>query len=239
MKFLVESSSRRGSIDIWNAFMVKDATFTENDIPICESTDTTPDSVISFVEAKSIYQKEMRNNPDFKDSRFVHFYIDDQKFDGEKTGIWYQPWKAMKMLNHFKGIITPDFSTNCDFPYPLKIWNTYRMRAFGCWSRKQGLEVINNVRWGTEETWDYCFDGIPKGSIVSVGTVASGLQRVANRNLFSRGFEQMIKVIEPSTVIIYGSSNLPVIVKATEFGTKIISFPSETSLYFKGEKCHE
>ena len=41
---------------------------------------------------------------------------------------------------------TPDFSTYQDFPEPLKVYNTYRMRAFGYWLTKNGIKVINNIR---------------------------------------------------------------------------------------------
>ncbi|MBQ0071515.1 MAG: DUF4417 domain-containing protein, partial [Spirochaetales bacterium] len=39
--------------------------------------------------------------------------------------------------------ITPDFSTNQDFPEAIKIYATYRMRAFGYWLGREGIEVIN------------------------------------------------------------------------------------------------
>lgn len=51
------------------------------------------------------------------------------------------------------------------------------MLSFGRWISQFGIPVINNVRWGTEETWEYCFDGIPYNSIVAIGTVASGINK--------------------------------------------------------------
>lgn len=52
---------RRNSKDIWNAFMVKGATFSKNDIPICPTTaKEVPNEVISYRTAKSIYRKETR-----------------------------------------------------------------------------------------------------------------------------------------------------------------------------------
>lgn len=104
-------------------------------------------------------------------------------------------------------MITADFSTNADFPDPIKRYNTYRMRAFGFWLGSQGISVINNVRWGTEETWDYCFDGIPYNSIVSIGTVASGINKLENRPDFEAGLLKMVEVLNPHTIVIYGSAN--------------------------------
>ena len=58
-----------------------------------------------------------------------------------------------------------------DFPTPLKIYNTYKMRAIGCWLKRNGIKVINNVRWGDKSTYDYCFSGIPKHDIICIGTI--------------------------------------------------------------------
>ena len=175
---------RKNCKDVWNAFMVEDADFSPHDIPLCPTylPDGLPQSLISFAEAKTLYNKEIRNgNHDFHNNAFIHFYCDDQHFDGIQNSIWLFPKKALSIIQHFKGIITPDFSTYSDFPDPIKRNNTYRMRAFGYWCVSMSIPVINNIRWGTSETWDYCFDGIEKDSVVCIGTVASGLRELENR----------------------------------------------------------
>lgn len=235
----MSSNRRKNLIDCWNAFMLEGASFSENDIPICNSTTVIPTELIAYDDAKTIYNKRIKSEPDFKDNRYVHFYIDDQKFDGKKNSIWTFPSEAFNILKHFAGIITPDFSTYCDFPYPVKLINTFRMRTFGFWISKQGIEVINNVRWGTPETYHYCFDGIPEGSIVAIGTVGSGIRKTINRKLFEKGFEQMVRVIKPTTIIIYGSANSPAINKAKAMGIVIIAFPSNTSQVFLGGRHYE
>ena len=146
--------NRPGIKDIWNAFMVKGAIFTENDIPICPTTATAlPNDIILWTEARIIYKRELaRGNKKFHYNAFVCFYLDDYKFDNTK-GIWFHSAQALRILRHFDGVITPDFSTYQDFVYPIKLGNTYRMRAFGHWLGKQGIAVINNVRWGTPETY--------------------------------------------------------------------------------------
>ena len=79
------------------------------------------------------------------------------------------PSFVLEVLRHFAGAITPDFSTYQDFPEPLKIYNTYRMRVYGYWLGKDGIAVYNNARWGTPETWCYCYDGLPNDSVICVG----------------------------------------------------------------------
>ena len=195
---------RKNCKDLWNSFMVKN-TFMENlDIPRFTGSSTIPSKLISYAEAKTIYNKMIINDKNFHFDAFVHFFIDDQVFDGKRNSIWTYPNIALNIIKHFSGIIAPDFSTYVDFPYPINIFNLYRSRAFGFWLTKQNIEVIHNVRWGYKDTWKYCFNGIPKGSTVCIGTVASGLRKCNNRSLFENGFLQMLHTIQPKTNIIYG-----------------------------------
>ena len=159
--------------------------------------------MISYSEAKTILNKEFaKGNIHFTNDSFVHFYIDDQKFDGFKTGIWHSPKPVLDLLKHFKGAITPDFSTYEDFPDALKRWNTYRMRAFGYWLGQNKIPIINNVRWGDTETWNYCFDGLPKNSVLCIGTVASGLKLPDNRSIFNQGILELIRRLAPKALLI-------------------------------------
>ena len=227
---------RKSCKDIWNAFMVRGAKFSANDIPYCPTTaKSIPQNLISFAQAKTIYNKHRKaSDKNFFENDFVHFYIDDYKFDG-KSGIWFDYKKSAEIFQHFAGIITPDFSTCADFPEPLKIYNTYRMRVFGYWYGKiLGISVINNVRWGTEETFQYCFDGIEQNSIVAIGTVASNLQNVTDYKIFSAGFGRMLEVLKPHTIIVYGSDKYPCFDRVRE-KIKVVHFHSEQDLALRGK----
>lgn len=234
-------TKRSGLQDMWNAFMVKGAEFSANDIPLCPTTaKETPSRLISYDEAKTIHKKELRKgNHDYHVDAYIHFYIDDQKFDGKRNSIWLYPEKALDFISHFSGIIAPDFSTYSDFPEPLKLWNIYRMNAFGYWIGTLGIPVISNVRWGTEETWHYCFDGNPRNSMLAVGTVASGMRLHKNRPLFEEGLLHMAETLHPHTIIIYGSANNACIDTLQEQGIHIVSFPSKTSEAFARRKHYE
>ncbi len=203
---------RENRKDIWNAFMTKDAAFTNNDIPICPTTaEHPPSDIITWEEAKSIYKKHrIKKELNFKHNAFVCWYIDDYKFDGLR-GIWNDHNFALKVLRHFAGVITPDFSTYQDFPEPIKLYNTYRMRAFGYWLGKNGIPVINNVRWGTPETYRYCFDGIEQNNIVAIGTCGGSPRKLIDRQRFEDGLTELVKRLKPHTILIYGSAKQLVI----------------------------
>lgn len=232
------SKPRKGSEDIWNASFLEGAAYTEgNDIPICHKcTGTVPEDLIAYDDAKMLHKKLYRKNPNYYVNKYVHFYIDDQKFDGKRGSIWKHPEKLIDLLRHFAGVISPDFSTYADFPKYVKGYNFYRMRAFDFIFQKHGIPVIHNVRWGTSETWSYCFDGIPINGIIAIGVVASGINKVVNRKYFKDGFLKVIELLKPTTIIIYGSDNYDIFDEARTMGINIVAFPSETCLaYVKGD----
>ena len=239
MKKSYFNNPRPGIKDLWNSFMVKGASFSSNDIPYCPTSNIIPNKIITWSTAKEIYKHNIRiKNSTFHENSFVCFYEDDGNFDGKQKGIWCNYNYALKIIKHFDGIITPDFSTYQDFPIPIKLYQTYRMRAFGYWMYKNDIPVINNVRWGSEESYNYCFDGIPKNSIVSIGTCGGSPQSIENRTRFNNGFEKMISVLSPHTILVYGSSNYPCFEQLKNSGIKIITYKSETNQYYqtKGDR---
>ena len=238
-----ENKIRKNCKDLWNAFMVKGAIFSKNDIPLCPTTAVeVPKKVISYKEARAIYKKEIKKNHDFKEDAYVHFYIDDYVFDCKRKGIWANPKEAYNLLKHFEGIIAPDFSTYLDFPYPLKLFNYYRMYAFGYWyGTICHKNVIVQARWDYEDSFSYCFDGIREGDMVCIGTIASGLKRLENRKRFEDGLKELIRLKHPPILIIIGSINIPIFKELEAQGIKNIRFKSETDIrlgdykYVKGK----
>lgn len=232
-----DNSVRAGCKDMWNAFMCREAVFSDKDIPYCPTIMTDlPKQIITWDEALRIYKKEYAKDRHFRVDAYVCFYVDDCRFDGVRRGIWLFPKMSMKVLKHFTGIITPDFSTYQDFPYPIKIYNTYRMRAFGYWAGRLGLEVINNVRWGTKDSYDYCFDGIPKDSVVAIGTVGGSPFHIIDRDRFEEGLLEMMHRLTPHTIVIYGSANYECFKELEKQGVEIVSYQGQTSAAFERRK---
>lgn len=231
---------RKGLKDIWNAHMTRGATFNAFDIPYCPTTAfVTPTAIITWDEAVNIYRLQIKlQNHDYHHDAFVCFYMDDYKFDGP-FGIWHNCYKALEVLKHFAGAITPDFSTYQDFPEAIKIYATYRMRVIGYWWGLNGIPVINNVRWGTKESWTYSFEGIPYDSIVAIGTVGGNPRRLIHRDCFEEGLRHMIDVLHPHTIIVYGSANYDCFGILRKNGIQIISYPSKKAVAFERRDGHE
>ena len=207
MKKCINYGKRKGIRDIWwNAFMVNEClNWAEGDIPSCPTAKIEiPLELLTWSEAITLHNKIIKKDKNYKNEAYICFYCDDYKFDG-LHGIWNDYNKAIEIIRHFAGIISPDFSTYKDFPTPLKVWNTYRMRAFGFWCTTKGINVINNVRW-SPDTINICFKGIPRNSVICLGVVASDIRKSENWGDYSKYLNIMVEELQPKIILIYGSA---------------------------------
>ncbi len=87
----------------------------------------------------------------------------------------------------------------------MQIYNTFRNRWCGAYWASKGVRVIPSVSWGNENTFEFCFDGIEKGSTVAVSTymVSEHNNRSNQKEFFLKGYNEMLKQIEPEIIICY------------------------------------
>ncbi len=87
----------------------------------------------------------------------------------------------------------------------LQLHNTFRNRWVGAYLSEKGIKVIPTVNWGLENTFDFCFNGIEKGSTVAVSTymVSEHGNHKAQKEFFLKGYDEMLRKIEPEIVICY------------------------------------
>lgn len=133
--------------------------------------------------------------------RMVHFFLYDYKFEN----IWKKPDEYVEKLKKYKAVLSPDFSMYIEMNKALQLYNTFRNRWCGAYLASKDIKVIPTVNWGDENTFEFCFDGIPKGSIVAVSTymVRERNNHADQKDFFMKGYEEMLRRIEPSKIICY------------------------------------
>lgn len=216
--------------DVFGAYMLVGAEYDVEhyDIPYVDVKDdiVLPEKLISYSKVK---QADPNSNV------FVHFYQDDYIFDGT-YGIWnallydnqFKKGFNFDKLKNVKGIICPDYSVYGDMPKDQKIWNVGRSRRIGSYFNRIGIPAIPNVHWLGPESYEYCFAGLKKNSILAVSTVGC-LRSNLDRSLFIPGLIYLIKNFEPTTLILYGTLTEEIkSILETSF-TKYLYFPSEIS----------
>ncbi|MCF0106640.1 MAG: DUF4417 domain-containing protein [Holdemanella sp.] len=85
----------------------------------------------------------------------------------------------------------------------LQETNTYFNRAVGFYLQKQGIPVIPNIRWSDESSFEYCFLGVPKNSLVSISTHGC-IRSNQQKETFKKGLREMIKRLSPKGIIVHG-----------------------------------
>lgn len=132
-------------------------------------------------------------------SKGVHFYIYDWLFER----FWNKPENYLEQLSRFDCVLTPDFSLYTDMPLAMQMWNVYRSRLMGKIMEDYGITVIPTLSWCRPDSYEFCFEGIPKHSVVSVSTVGVMTSEDAQK-IWVDGMNEAMRVLEPSCVVAYG-----------------------------------
>lgn len=202
-----------GRKDVFHAFLVEKADYDGiEEIPCIKTSSYLPTRVIPFSEALK--------STDF--DQWVVFYEHDDQF----VRLWNKPRKYINILKKYKGVITPDFSLYRNMPLVMQKWSTYQGKAIGVWLQNEGIEVIPNVRFADERSYSFCFDGVEKHSTVSIGTHGC-IKKLTDRAYFEKGLAEMVKQLQPHTIIVYGAAPDYIFSKYREMGITIIQFDSE------------
>ena len=133
----------------------------------------------------------------------VHFFLYDYKFES----IWKKPDDYIERLKKYKAVFSPDFSMYREMTPMMQMYNTFRNRWCGAYLHSKGIKVIPTVSWGGENTFSFCFQGIPKGSTVAVSTymVSEHGNHKDQKEFFLKGYNEMLKVVEPERIICYNT----------------------------------
>lgn len=114
-------------------------------------------------------------------------------------------------LLRFKYVLPIDASLYRDAPLAVQVTNLYRSRAIGSYFQRKGINIIPLVRWGNEFTYTtkyfpekIAFLGVEKNSIITISTYGC-IKSKEDKYHFSSGLYEMLKTLEPKTVLVYGS----------------------------------
>ena len=134
----------------------------------------------------------------------AHFFYDDYRF----IQVWRQPYKHIGRLIEYKAVVAPDFSLYTDMPEAVQIIQCYRRQWLGAFWQSLGIDVIPDVIWGEKSSYRFCFAGLPKHSTVALSTLGIKRDKEWNgreKSLFMDGYDEMMRRLEPETILCYGS----------------------------------
>jgi len=186
--------AKRRSIfdDGFQEYLTKDAILVgKPGIPMLMDLNNTqiPNGMIPFGKASKCKNKR----------QYVHFYMFDREFHRVLTATQ----RYLDLLRQFDGVVTPDCSMLIGQATCLQQANTYMNRAVGYYLQRNGIPVIPNIRWSDESSFDYCFLGVPKNTIVCVSTHGC-IDTPQQKSMFRIGLQAMLETLEPSAVLVHG-----------------------------------
>jgi hypothetical protein len=161
-------------------------------LPIVKACEIVPEVIFPYKLRSQRVKKA--------DNAGLHFFIDDWRFEG----VWRYPEKSISYLKQFHCVIAPDFSLYLDMPSPAKLWNTYRNRWVNSFWNLNGIEVIPCISWAQKESFSYCFDSIPKNSVIAISSMGI-FQESDSEKIFLSGVEKLVEVLIPKTILVYGT----------------------------------
>jgi len=133
-----------------------------------------------------------------QDRDICHFYLDDYRF--EPT--WNRIEPSWRHVSGYFATMTPVFSLYASWPTALQIWNTYRSRWLGRYWQERGCNVIPTMNWSDEASFDFCFDGVPQGQVLSISV--ADLRRPHVEKRFRDGLDAMLERLSPRLLLVYG-----------------------------------
>lgn len=135
--------------------------------------------------------------------RMVHFFLYDYRFER----VWKNPDNDIEKLSRYRAVLSPDFSMYLEMAPVMQLYNVFRNRWCGAYWASKGIRVIPTVNWGNESTFDFCFEGLEKGSVVAVSTYMASEHgnHQAQKEWFLTGYNEMLRRIQPERIICYNT----------------------------------
>lgn len=126
----------------------------------------------------------------------VHHFTDDRQFESE----YNHPERTLQKLSQYRFLCTPQYSCYAEMPTWRQIESIAKNHWVGAFWQSNGLKVVASLCWGLSTSFDFCFDGLERGSIVAVGTL--GCRK--SRSAFMYGYDAVWERISPEAIICLG-----------------------------------
>lgn len=151
--------------------------------------------VISFSEMlSSKYRNKLSN-----------YWIDMFNNDIVIERFWNNPEKYLPFMKQAKGVIAADYSVMTGLLLTDNINNIQRNRITAFMIEREGIQTIPVASWYDEESFEWCFDGLPHHSVIAVSSngCLKGECKTAKQT-FIKGIFELNKRKSPIAILVCG-----------------------------------
>jgi hypothetical protein len=161
----------------------------------------------------------------------LHFYVQDKKFRSVLT----KPERHLEQFLPFSSLLTPDLSIMSGMPRWMRIQRTHLSRAIGAFYQSRQFKVIPSIRWIDLSDLDFVCDGISTNSVFAVGALGN-FQDLALRATFEDGLFEILDILQPAGIMIYGAIRAEV---RDKLSLKTNVFQFETAMRARAREIKE
>lgn len=135
----------------------------------------------------------------------LHFFEEDYKFS---RPTWQHLERTtLRTISRFEAVMTPDHSLYMDRSVSQNKWHTYMSRFAGAFWQLRGYQVIPTASWAGEESFPWCFEGLPQGSVIAVcGTGIDKEPQMAR--YWAHALRELERQLSPTLIIVYGEERV-------------------------------
>lgn len=161
------------------------------DIPLVKK------QMLPFKEIDLIASCETRKNDSIANrKKGIHHFVDDYRF----FVTYNKPGNCIEKYKQYAFALTPDFSLYLDMPLWMQLQNVAKNRWVGTYWQSRGIIAIPTISWSSSKSFNFCFEGVEKNSIVAISTIGC----YSSRTNFLKGYDAMLEHINPEAIICYG-----------------------------------
>ena len=133
------------------------------------------------------------------------FFLHDKIFEA----VYNQPITTLNRVANsgIIGMLTPNFSLWVDTPIAMQIWAWYKTQWCGRFFQENGIKVMPTLNWSDENSYDFCFSGVPK-NVKQVIVQCRNLSNDIARKRFIKGCYEARRRLNFEKMYIYGG-NIP------------------------------
>lgn len=134
------------------------------------------------------------------------YWIDMFNDDIVIERFWRSPEKYLPLMKRAKGVIAADYSVMNGLLLTDNVFNVQRNRISAFMLERENIPAIPVASWYDEESYNWCFDGLPHHSVIAVSTngCIKGECKTA-RETFIKGVFELNKRKKPAAILVCGS----------------------------------
>lgn len=140
-----------------------------------------------------------------KERSVLSFYSWDSHFEG----LWGRLLEWVERVKEYMVCVSPNYTIQHTDPIVFQAWQVYRSRYIGRYWQEAGVKVIPDIIWSDESSYDFCFLGIP----LHPTSVSIQVQNFGDEELWGKGFNEMLKRVQPQSILAYCPKNRQVLLE--------------------------